>query len=139
MYHIDVRLSSELVKDNVVPRAKHVIPFGPEEHRSGIRVGHDVWSRERCRSLSREQAGCEEWAALSEELADLQASSDEETRRLTDLFRTGCRPPTRKRQPNLQERSSVSNVKTSHSDPWNVAWPSDTHRRLEVLGGKTRL
>ena len=20
------------------------------------------------------------------------------------------------------------------SDPWNVAWPSDTHRRLEVLG-----
>ena len=21
------------------------------------------------------------------------------------------------------------------SDPWNVAWPSDTHRRWEVLGG----
>ena len=27
-------------------------------------------------SLSREMAGCEEWAALSEELADLQASPD---------------------------------------------------------------
>ena len=49
MYHIDVRLSSELVEDNVGPRAKHVIPFGPDEHRSGIRVGHDVWSRARCR------------------------------------------------------------------------------------------
>ena len=45
MYHIDVRLSSELVEDNVGRRAKHVIPFGPDEHRSGIRVGHDVWSR----------------------------------------------------------------------------------------------
>ena len=22
------------------------------------------------------------------------------------------------------------------SDPWNVAWPSDTHRRLEVWGDK---
>ena len=45
MYHIDVRLSSEQVEDNVVRRAKHVIPFGPDEHRSGIRVGYDVWSR----------------------------------------------------------------------------------------------
>jgi len=36
-------------------------------------------------SLSREKAGCEERAALSEELADLQASSDEEIRRLTEL------------------------------------------------------
>ena len=43
--HIDVRLSSELVEDNVGPRAKHVIPCGPDEHRSGIRVEHDVWSR----------------------------------------------------------------------------------------------
>ena len=42
-------------------------------------------------SLSREKAGCEEWAALSEELADLQASPDEETRRLSELFRTGCK------------------------------------------------
>ena len=49
MYHIDVRLSSELVEDNVGPRAYHVIPFGPDEHRSGIRVAHDVWSRARCR------------------------------------------------------------------------------------------
>ena len=65
-------------------------------------------------SLSRKKAGCEEWAALSEELADLQASPDEEIRRLTELFRTSCRPPTLKRQPNLQERLSVSNVKTSH-------------------------
>ena len=45
MYHIDVRLSSEQVEDNVGRRAKHVIPFGPGVHRSGIRVGHDVWSR----------------------------------------------------------------------------------------------
>ena len=44
-YLIDVRLSSELVEDNVGPQAKHVIPFGPDEHRSGIRVWHDVWSR----------------------------------------------------------------------------------------------
>ena len=69
-------------------------------------------------SLSREKAGCEEWAALSEELADLQPSPDEEIRRLTELFRTGCRPPTLKRQPNLQERSSVSNVKTSQTRHW---------------------
>ena len=27
MYHIDERLSSDLVEDNVGPRAKHVIPF----------------------------------------------------------------------------------------------------------------
>ena len=66
-------------------------------------------------SLSREKAGCEEWAALSEELADLQASPEEETRRLTELFRTGA---TLKRQPNLQERSSVSNVKTSQTRHW---------------------
>ena len=49
MYHIDGRLSSELVEDNVGPRAKHVIPFGPDEHRSRIRVGHDVCFRARCR------------------------------------------------------------------------------------------
>ena len=49
VYHIDVRLSIELVEDNVGPRAKHVIPFSPDEHRSGIRVGHDVWSPARCR------------------------------------------------------------------------------------------
>ena len=49
MYHIDVRLSSELVEDNVGRRAMHVIPFGPDEHRSGIRVVHDVWFRARCR------------------------------------------------------------------------------------------
>ena len=47
-------------------------------------------------SLSREKAGCEEWAALSEKVADLQASPDEEIRRLTDLCRTGCRPHTLK-------------------------------------------
>ena len=35
MCHIDVRLSSEQVEDNVGRRAKHVIPFGPDEHRSG--------------------------------------------------------------------------------------------------------
>ena len=69
-------------------------------------------------SLSREKAGCEEWAALSEELADLQASPDEQIRRLTELFRTGCRPPTLKRQPNLQERLSASNVKTSQTRHW---------------------
>ena len=69
-------------------------------------------------SFSREKAGCEEWAALSEELADLQSSPDEEIRRLTELFRTGCRPPTLKRQPNLEERSSVSNVKTSQTRHW---------------------
>ena len=45
MYHIDVRLSSELVEDNVGPQAKHVIPFGPDEHRSGDPCGLDVWSR----------------------------------------------------------------------------------------------
>ena len=61
---------------------------------------------------------CEEWAALSEDLAGLQASPDEETRRLTELFRTGSRPATLKRQPNLQERSSVSNVKTSQTRHW---------------------
>ena len=49
MYHIDVRLSSELVEDNDGRRAKHVIPFGPDEPRSVIRVGHDVWSRARSR------------------------------------------------------------------------------------------
>ena len=48
MHRIDVRLSSELVEDNVGPRAKHVIPFGPDEHRSGIHVAHDAWSRARC-------------------------------------------------------------------------------------------
>ena len=69
-------------------------------------------------SLSREKAGCEECAALSEELADLQASPDEEIRSLTELFRTGCRPPTLKRQANLQERSSVSNVRTSQTRHW---------------------
>ena len=69
-------------------------------------------------SLSREKAGCEEWAALSEELADLQASPDEEIRRLTELFRTGSRPATLKRQPNLQERLSVSNVRTSQTRHW---------------------
>ena len=68
-------------------------------------------------SLSREKAGCEEWAALSEELADLQASPDEEIRRLTELFRTGSRPATLKRQPNLQERLSVSNVKDKSDSP----------------------
>ena len=52
-HHIDVRLS--MVEDNVGPRAKHVIPFGPDEPHSGIRVGHDVWSRARCRqSLQKE-------------------------------------------------------------------------------------
>ena len=29
---------------------------------------------------------------------------------------------------------SSSFVPSGISDPWNVAWPSDTHRRLEVLG-----
>ena len=33
-------------------------------------------------SLSREKAGCEEWAALSEELADLQSSPDEENQEI---------------------------------------------------------
>ena len=60
----------------------------PGVHRSGIRVGHSGPG-----ILGREKAGCEERAALSEELADLQASRDEEIRRLTELFRTGCRPP----------------------------------------------
>ena len=106
MYHIDVRLSSELVEDNDGRRAKHVIPFGPDEHRSGIRVGREM------------EAGCKERAALSEELADLQASPDEEIRRSTELFRTGSRPATLKRQPNLQERSSVSNVRTSQTRHW---------------------
>ena len=39
-------------------------------------------------SLSRKKAGCEEWAALSKELADLQGSPDEEIK----LGRTGSRP-----------------------------------------------
>ena len=52
---------------------------------------------------------------MSEELADLQASRDEEIRRLTELFRTGCRPPALKSQPNLQERLSVSNERTSQT------------------------
>ena len=29
---------------------------------------------------------------------------------------------------------NVSKRPRDDSDPWNVAWPSDTHRRLEVLG-----
>ena len=48
MYHIDVRLGSELVEDTVGRRAKLVMPFGPDEHRSGIRVWPDVWFRARC-------------------------------------------------------------------------------------------
>ena len=115
MCHIDVRLSSVLVEDNVGRRAKHVIPFGPDEHCSGIPYGAPCLVPSAVASLSREEAGCEEWAALSDELADLQASPDEEIRRLTELFRTSCRPPTLKRQPNLQERLSVSNVKTSQT------------------------
>ena len=67
---------------------------------------------ERCPQSFQERASCEESAALSEELADLQGSPDEEIRKLTELFRTDCRPPTFKRQPNLQERLSVSNVRT---------------------------
>ena len=38
---------------------------------------------------------------MSEELAELQTSPDEEIRRLTELFRTGCRPPTLKIQQNI--------------------------------------
>ena len=61
------------------------------DHGQSIRVGHDVWSRalSPVASLSRKKAGYQEWAALSEELGDLQASPDEEIRRLTELFRTG--------------------------------------------------
>ena len=55
---------------------------------------------------------------MSEELADLQARPDEEIRRLTELFRTGSRPATLKRQPNLQGRLSVSSVKTSQTRHW---------------------
>ena len=43
----------------------------------------------------------------------------------------------------LPESSSVCDPRAERSkrprddsDPWNVAWSSDTHRRLEVLGGQ---
>ena len=84
-------------------------------------------------SLSREKAGCEEWAALSEELADLQASPDEEIRSLTELFRTGSRPATLKRQPNLQERLSVSNVRTSQTRHWKRTRNSSLRTKIESM------
>ena len=76
MRHIDERLRSELVEDNVGPRAKHL-------------CGTRCQVPSAVASLSREKAGYEECAALSEELGDLQESPDEEIRRLTELFRTG--------------------------------------------------
>ena len=30
---------------------------------------------------------------------------------------------------------NIQNRPRADSDPWNVAWPSDTHRLWEVLGG----
>ena len=51
-------------------------------------------------------------------MADLQASPDEEIKRLTELFRTGPRPATLRRQPNPQVRSSVLNVRTSQTRHW---------------------
>ena len=61
------------------------------DHGQSICVEHDVRSRalSPVASLSREKAGYEECAALSEESGDLQASPDEEIRRLTELFTTG--------------------------------------------------
>ena len=65
--------------------------------RMSSRSVHDVWFRARCRQSLHKEGRSREWAASSEELADLQASLDEEIRRLTELFRTGCRPPMLKR------------------------------------------
>ena len=111
MYHIDVRLSSELVEDNVGRRASMSSRSVQMSTARGSVWGTMCGPERAVASLSREKAGCEE-------LADLQASPDEKIRRLTELFRTGSRPATLKRQPNLQERSSVSNVRTSQTRHW---------------------
>ena len=103
---------------------KPIIPFGPDEHRSGIRVMFGAECA--VASLSREKAGCVEWAALSEELADLQASPDEEIRIWTELFRTGSRPATHK-------RSSVSNVRTSQTRHWKRIRNSSCVPRLSLM------
>ena len=116
MCHIDVRLGSELVLRTMLGHGQSMSSRSVQTSTAqGSVCGTMSGSERPVASLSREKAGCEEWAALSEELADLQASPDEEIRRLTGLFRTGCRPLTLKRQPNLEERSSVSNVKTSQT------------------------
>ena len=110
MYHIDARLSWATGKTCHPVRSRRAPLRDPCVARCLVPGA--------VASLSREKAGCEEWTALSEELADLQASPDEEIRRLTELFRTDCRPPALKRQPNLQKRLSVSNVRTSQTRHW---------------------